>query len=267
MSLKLMYITNKTEVAKIAERNGVDRIFVDLEYIGKEERQPGDTVKSNHTVNDVSKIKKVLNKSQLLVRVNPIHDESKNEIDAVINNGADIVMLPYFKTVNEVKKFIELVNNRTKVSLLVETPEAVELIDDILNVDGIDEIHIGLNDLHLGYKMKFMFELLCNGVVENLCNKFKEKNIIYGFGGFGRISFGDLPAEKIIAEHYRLGSNIAILSRSFCNQDKINDINEINAIFNTEVKKIRDFESNIEQIDLCENLVEIKNIVNKRVGD
>ena len=38
MALKLMYITNKPEVAKIAQNAGVDRIFVDLEIIGKEEK-------------------------------------------------------------------------------------------------------------------------------------------------------------------------------------------------------------------------------------
>ena len=35
MSLKLMYITNQPDVAQIAEAAGVDRIFVDMEYIGK----------------------------------------------------------------------------------------------------------------------------------------------------------------------------------------------------------------------------------------
>ena len=33
MALKLMYITNKPEIAQIAESSGVDRIFVDMEYI------------------------------------------------------------------------------------------------------------------------------------------------------------------------------------------------------------------------------------------
>ena len=32
--LKLMYITNRPEIARIAERHGVDRIFVDLETLG-----------------------------------------------------------------------------------------------------------------------------------------------------------------------------------------------------------------------------------------
>ena len=41
MALKLMYITNNPDVARIAEEAGVDRIFVDMEYIGKSDRQGG----------------------------------------------------------------------------------------------------------------------------------------------------------------------------------------------------------------------------------
>ena len=103
--LKLMYITNRPEVASIAESAGVDRIFVDMEFIGKDARQGGmDTVKSHHTVQDVANIKNCVSKAQVLARVNPIHDElpdyfsSEKEIDAVIEAGADIIMLPFFKT-------------------------------------------------------------------------------------------------------------------------------------------------------------------------
>ena len=39
MALKLMYITNDETIAKIAEKHGVDRIWIDLETLGKEERQ------------------------------------------------------------------------------------------------------------------------------------------------------------------------------------------------------------------------------------
>lgn len=48
--LKLMYITNDPAVAKIAADAGVDRIFIDMEVLGKAERQGGmDTVQSHHT--------------------------------------------------------------------------------------------------------------------------------------------------------------------------------------------------------------------------
>ena len=171
--LNLMYITNDPAVARIAEASGVDRIWVDMEFIGKSARQGGmDTVQLHHTIDDIRAIRAAVTKSEVLVRVNPIHEatpdygDSAWEIPAAIDAGADVVMLPFFKTVKEVKTFIDLVDGRAKTMLLVETPEAVEIIDDILALDGIDEIHIGLNDLSLGYGMKFMFELLADGTVE-----------------------------------------------------------------------------------------------------
>mgnify|MGYP000952641798 CR=1 FL=1 len=224
MALNLMYITNNPEIAEIGENCGVDWIFIDLEINGKEARQGNlDTVISHHKIDDVKKVKNVLKKSKLLVRVNPIFEGSKFEISKVIDDGANIVMLPFFKSKDEVETFVKYVDKRSKKMLLLETPEAAENIDDILNVDGIDYIHIGLNDLHLGYGMKFMFELLADGTVERLCNKIKCRGIPYGFGGIAQLGKGDLPAEKIIAEHYRLGSSMVILSRSFYNIKLLKD--------------------------------------------
>ncbi|MDO4379097.1 MAG: aldolase/citrate lyase family protein [Erysipelotrichia bacterium] len=255
MSLKLMYITNNPSVARIAQDAGVDRIFIDMEYIGKEERQAGlNTVKLRHNIKDIENIRKVLTKSELLVRVNSIHNKtdkycsSEEEIDNAINTGADVLMLPMFKTAEDVKRFVQAVDGRAKVVLLLENRQAVENLDEILNVDGIDEIHIGLNDLHLSYGMKFMFELLADGTVDRLCNKIHKKNIPYGFGGIARIGYGLLPAEYVIKEHYRLGSSCAILSRAFCNVDKIDEISEIERIFNIEIKSIRNAEKYAESM-------------------
>lgn len=250
MSLKLMYITNSPDVARIAEEAGVDRIFVDMEYIGKASRQGGmDTVQSHHTVEDVRRLRPVVKKAQLMVRINPIHEgtkdytSSKEEIDAVIEAGADVIMLPYFKTVEEVKRFVELVNGRAVTFPLVETPEAVALIDEILAIPGIDEIHVGLNDLSLGLGRKFMFELLADGTIEALSRKFHEAGIPFGFGGIASLGRGLLPSEYVIREHYRLGSTATILSRSFCNVHNIQSLKLIRRIFNDGVAQIRELEA------------------------
>jgi hypothetical protein len=246
MSLKLMYITNDADIAKIAEDSGVEWIFIDLETNGKQERQKGmNTLISDHCIQDVARIKKVLTTAQLGVRVNPIYSGSAREIDEAILGGADIVMLPYFKGPEEVKTFIDYVDGRSKVCLLAETSGAVSSIDSILSVGGIDYIHVGLNDLHLCYKMKFMFELLADGTVEYLCDKFRRAGIPYGFGGVARIGKGELPAENIIAEHYRLGSGMALLSRSFYGGDKVKDIEAISAVFHKGIKEIREYEAQI----------------------
>ena len=253
MALKLMYITNKPEIAQIAESSGVDRIFVDMEYIGKAERQGGlDSVQNHHTVEDVRTIKQAVESAEVLVRVNPIHEatdeytSSKQEIDDVIQAGADIIMLPFITGVEQVKRFLSIVGGRVKTMLLIETPQSAEALDEILELDGIDEIYIGLNDLSLGYHKKFMFELLADGTVEGLCLKCKLKGIPYGFGGVASLGKGMLPSEYVIREHYRLGSTCAILSRSFCNVDKVKHIGIISSTFIDGVKAIRELEEECE---------------------
>lgn len=248
MPLTLMYITNDPAVALIAERNGVQRIWVDLETLGKDERQHGiNSVKSHHSVHDIEVISNMLTTSEMLVRVNPMNDNSVGEINRVIDAGADIIMLPMWKSPKEVRDFLAIVNGRVKTTLLLETKEAVECVDEVLAIGGFDEIHIGLNDLHLSYGLTFMFELLANGTVEMLCNKFRNAGIPYGFGGIARIGEGMLPAEKIIMEHYRLGSTRAILSRSFCNIEEIRDIQEVETVFSENMTKLRSYENSLLQ--------------------
>ena len=246
MSLDLMYITNNPAVALIAEKYGVSRIWIDLETLGKEERQKNmNTVKSHHTVNDISVISNMLSTSEMLVRINPWNETSADEIESVISAGADRIMLPMWKSIAEVKAFLETINSRVHTTLLLETKEAVEIIDEVLGQPLLDEIHIGLNDLHISYGLTFMFELLTNETVENLCRKFKAKDIQYGFGGIARIGEGMLPAEKIVMEHYRLGSTRAILSRSFCNTDDLGDINSIENIFAENIARLREYEETL----------------------
>ena len=254
MALTMMYITNNPAVARMAEEAGVDRVWVDLEFIGKAARQGGmDTVQSHHTIEDIKVIRGAIRRAELLVRVNPIHEatadhgDSRSEIEAVLAAGADRLMLPYFKTAAEVGTFLQIINGRARNVLLLETPEAVEALDEILRLPGIDEIHIGLNDLSLGYGLPFMFQLLADGTVERLCLKLREAGIPYGFGGIASPGKGLLPAERIIREHYRLGSTRVILSRSFCNTEQIRDLDEIRRVFETGMREIRALERECEE--------------------
>ena len=182
--------------------------------------------------------------------------------------GADVIMLPYFKTVEEVKYFLGCVDRRTKTMLLVETPEAVACIDEILALDGIDEVFIGLNDLSLGYGKKFMFELLADGTVENLCVKFRQKGIPYGFGGIAALGKGLLPSQYVIKEHYRLGSSCVILSRSFWKANLEEDLDAVNATFVNGLREIKDFEKQCEQhvFDFVESRNELLRIVEEIAG-
>ncbi len=269
MALTLMYITNSDEVALIAEKNGVDRIWVDLETLGKELRQKNfDSVKSHHSVEDIRTISPLLTKAEMMVRINPWNENSPEEIEEVISAGAQRIMLPMWETKKEVGNFLETVNGRVKTTLLLETIKAQNCLDEVLKEKGIDEIHIGLNDLHIQYGMKFMFELLADGTVEKICSKIREAGIPYGFGGIARLGYGDVPAELVISEHYRLGSTRGILSRAFLDTGKIGNIEEIDRIFSVEMKKLREYEnkaSSFSDEDFSRNRQLFINGVNKVV--
>lgn len=278
--LHLMYITNKPWVAKIAEEAGVDWIFIDMEWIGKDVRQGGlDTVQNHHTFEDVRTIKNAVSKAKVLTRINPIHQgvkgypDSKEEIEQTIEAGADILMLPFFKTVEEVETFVKMVNGGAekferpvKTCLLVETPEAAELLEQIVEVPGIDMIHFGLNDMHLAMGMKFMFQLLADGSVDKWASIVKTKGIPFGFGGLASLNGGDVPGSMILKEHYRLGSSMVIVSRAFCNSNVITDPGMLCSIFTKGISEIRQLEMEALNADFryfYNNKMLVQNAVNK----
>ncbi len=219
--MQLFMIVNDEEIAKFVSKNGVDRLFIDLEFIGKQDRQGGmDTWKSSHTITDVSKIRHAVPQAHLLVRVNPIHDKSKDEINEVIERGADSLMLPMFTTLDELKRFVGFIDGRAEAIPLVETIQALNLVPKILKEVKLSRIHIGLNDLHIQMKKTFMFELICDGTLEPVCSALRDAKIPFGIGGIARAGEGIVSPEYLLGEHIRLGSDALILSRSFHREAK-----------------------------------------------
>lgn len=244
MALKFMFITNRPDIALIAEKNGVDRIWIDLEERGKEARQKSiNSVKLHHSINDITALRNVLTKSELMVRINSWDSDSVQEVEDVIAAGAQRIMLPMWKTAAEVDAFLKTVNRRVATTLLLETKEAVECLDEVLKNPLVEEIHIGLNDLHLSLGLDFMFETLANGLVEEICQKIAAHGIPYGFGGIAKIGHGDVHAEYILEEHIRLNSSMVILSRSFYDANKNVDLQYIEKEFFENIKQVRDYES------------------------
>ena len=251
--ISLWLITNKSDIAKFAIANGVDRIFVDLELIGKLERQGHlDTVISHHTIKDVKGVRDAIPKGKLLVRSNPIHSKIKEEINQIIDTGADIVMLPMWKTTQEIEVFLNCIAGRAKVCLLAETPEGLIILPSLCKIKGIDEFHIGLNDLHLALNKKFMFETLADGLIEKSTQCLRDNNKTFGIGGVARIGEGLVPPEIILGEHVRLGSSAAILSRTFHRNAQSLEILKKEMDLPKEVSKIKEVYRNFQKKSLEE---------------
>ena len=214
--MKTIFITNDVRRAQIAERSAVDTIMVDLEIIGKSERQKDlDTLISHHTLADVKRVRSVLHRALLMVRVNPMHQNTKAEVEGCIDAGADVLMLPMISYASEVERLVHMVEGRSKICLLLETAASLARLHDILDVPGIDEVHIGINDLHLSMKLDFMFEVMTGGIIEYMAQAIKHKGLRFGVGGIARLGEGLVSPALILSEHLRLGSSQVILSRDF----------------------------------------------------
>lgn len=263
--MEFISITNNEKLAQYFESCGIDDIMVDLEIIGKKERQKSlNTVISAHSFEDIDRVKTSLTTSKCLVRINPIHNGTKKEIEEVISRKADILMLPMFKTVEEVKIFVKLVGDRALKYLLLETPQAMVRVDDIICVDGIDAVHIGLNDLSIGLGLDFLYEPLIDGIIEYLAKKINEKKIKFGFGGVSRLEKGQL----ILSEHYRFQSSMVIINRDFRKyKDTYEEIiKEID--MKEEIKKIRNYLKNLEDLseyELEQNRLKLKEEIKKQI--
>lgn len=235
--IDFLQITNDPVLARRCAALPGMRLFVDLERHGKAERQAGrNTFISTHTLDDVGRMRCALDqalvhaqdagpkankahKARLMVRVNPLHPGSAQEVDAVLAQGADWLMLPMFHTPTELRTFSALVAGRAPIVALLETAGALHSIEAWVATPGLCEVFVGLNDLHLELGCRFMFEPLALGLLEPVAAQARARGLRFGFGGLARLDEGLLPGRDVLAEHLRLGSQAVILSRTFHRSD------------------------------------------------
>ena len=217
--MEFIQITNDPQFALECELAGIQRIMVDLEVLGKRERQRGrDTVLSDHAISDIASVRSRLNSATLMVRINPWGEWSRGEVDQAVDAGADVSMLPMVRDVHQTEELCDAVDGRARTCLLLETASAVARLDGIIGSGGMDEAFVGLNDLHLEMKVDFMFELVSGGLIEWIGNCVQSKGMRFGFGGVSTDEREPISGEEILGEHVRIGSSMVILSRGFAAQ-------------------------------------------------
>jgi hypothetical protein len=79
-------------------------------------------------------------------------------------------------------------------------------------------------------------------VVEYLAGKIRARGIRFGFGGIACVGEGAVPAELVIGEHVRLGSEMVILSRSFHGQARTVE----------ELRERLDLADEVQKVRACE---------------
>jgi len=234
--LDLIQITNDPALARRCDALEGLRLFVDLERLGKAERQAGrNTFISLHTLEDVARIKAELRRARLMVRVNPLNAATASEVDDAIAQGADLLMLPMFADGDTLREFARIVDGRRGIVPLVETETALRSASDWIATPGLWEVFVGLNDLHITMGLRFMFEPLAMGCVDEIAGIAQAQGLRFGFGGIARLGEGLLSGRQVLGEHLRLGSRSVILSRTFHRDDP-------DAVFEDEVAALRQAE-------------------------
>lgn len=239
--------------------------MVDLEILGKAERQGHlDTVQSAHGLEDIVRIRPVVPHGSLVVRTNPVNISSPTEVEDIIRAGADMLMLPYYHDYDEAAEFARIVDGRVPVILLAETRGAMNSLNACCSIPNVARVHIGLNDLSLDLGRHFMFELLIDGTVSSMAANLRSAGMPFGIGGIARVGEGLLPAERILIEHARMGSDAAILSRTF--HRKVTSVCEMRATidFAYEVSRLRevyDSANRLSEITVAENSAAIASLV------
>lgn len=109
-----------------------------------------------------------------------------------------------------------MTDDRARVVPLVERLDAVDLVGMLAGV-GVEEIHVGLNDLSIDRGLSNRLSVLVSPVMDRIAQTARAAGLRVGLGGLGRA--GDealpVPSDLVYAQHTRLGASGALIARSF----------------------------------------------------
>jgi hypothetical protein len=209
-------------LAARADEAGIDRIGLDLEILGKAERQRGlGTWVSSHRMEQLRDMRNVVRRAELFCRINPINAGSHDEIEEVLAYGVNVLMLPMFTTVEEVETFVALIDGRAKAVPLLEHRLAVDKVEQIVCVPALDCIHVGLTDLAISLNIANRFALMASPLMDRIASAVHRRGLRLCVGGIGRALDNSqrIPTDAIYAQHARLNSTGALISRAFFGTD------------------------------------------------
>ena len=217
-AFRLTLLTDDPALAAEADIAGVARIGIDIERLGKAERQASVAGRhSTHVLADLARLRPVVRRADLFIRVNALHSGTPQEVEQALRLGATAIMLPFFRATTEAEAFIETVRGRAKVLLLVETATAALRIREIAALPGLDEIMFGLNDLRLEFRIPSHFEMLASPLMDMLAREVRRAGVALGIGALARPDATGLPVppDLVLAQYPRLGATGAWIARSF----------------------------------------------------
>lgn len=211
--LDLLLFSTCTDTIRRAVDGGVAGVIIDWEHHGKWQRQRGaDTQINTDTPEDLRRVR-ACTESRLLCRINGYSDGTPLEVAEAIAGGADEILLPMVRRIEEVEGVLRLAGGRCRVGILLETVAAVGIACQLSQLP-LSRIYVGLNDLAIERGTPCIFEAVLDGTVERMREAITR--VPFGFGGLTLPERGyPIPCRLLLAEMVRLDCSFTFLRRSF----------------------------------------------------
>ncbi len=192
---------------------GAAGVVVDWERRGKLRRQAGhDTQINADTADDLARVR-AATPGRVLCRLNAVGPWTAGEVEEAVTRGADEVLLPMVRTVDEVDRALDLARGRIGVGILVETVEAVVRAPQLL-ARPLSRAYVGLNDLRIARRSTQLFAPLVDGTVDAV--RRAAGALPFGVAGLTVVDGGaPVPCRLLAHELVRLDASFTFLRRSF----------------------------------------------------
>lgn len=190
----------------------IDGIIVDLEHKDKNRRQlQFDTQITEHELSDLYTVAKS-NPKNLICRINGPKYWTLDEINGVIESGANEILAPMIKNKEEVDWPLEQIDGRVELGLMIETVEAIDMLPEI-NELPVKRVYVGLNDLAIQEKRQNIFSPLADGRVAKIRETTKA---LFGVAGLTHPVLGyPVSCRHIIMYLAEIKADYSFLRRSF----------------------------------------------------
>ena len=209
---ELFLFTTDAALARASVAAGVTGIVIDWETIGKEARQAGADAETNRdTLEDLQRVREATD-GRVLCRINSFGPHTEREVELAIGAGADDLLLPMVRSVDEVADVLDLVQGRSGLGVLVETVDALGISAELGRLP-LSRVFVGLHDLRIERQTASIFTALADGTVDGIRGDFP---MPFGFGGLTVPEGGDpVPCRLLLSELARLRCGWTFLRRSY----------------------------------------------------
>ena len=245
--IELYAFYSNAELTEKCAESELTGMVVDWEKSSKRNRQSIYNTQINlHSTKELVEARRIF-KKEIICRVNGGSYLDVGEISRAIDLGADYIMIPMIKEIEDIEKALKAIDGRAKNVLMIETQESLKLTP-LLNQYPVDKVYIGLNDLAISRKSTNIFLPFIDGTVESLR---KSISVDFGIAGLTHSDSGNpIPCHLIIQELKRLNCHFTFLRRSFYKDlanysiseiiDSINDMyaKDVSTEMSSELKKI-----------------------------